>query len=157
MSANKSIIDQGDPIPTPRLRLDENATKSDGMTRGEATREFLFGVILPTVDVGSDLLFAFQFLLVDKDNCYGVEKYAYATVSFTFPALSFLFVTFHWWQFEKPGNRLKTLPFLLLQVWPQARVMRMIYQGYIKKDPQWRKDQILIQENIICITLLHPC
>ena len=60
-----------------------------------------------------------------------------------------LFVTYHWWQLEKPKNRLKTLPFLLAQFWPQYRMLKLIYKGYIRKDPRWRYEQTIIQENIM--------
>ena len=37
-----------------RCRPDENAAMSKGMSRFEAAINFVFGVVLPTVDVGSD-------------------------------------------------------------------------------------------------------
>ena len=58
----------------------------------------------------------------------------YGGVSFIFPTASFTFATYHWWQLENSkmggAGRLKTLPFLLMQVWPQYRVMKMVYLGY---------------------------
>ena len=137
----------------PTLWLDKNAVESNQMTRGQAIRDLIFGVILPTIDVGSDLLFAFKLLLAEWSACPTMEnnRFMFASVSFIFPTLSFLFATYHWWQLEKPNNRLKTLPFLLLQVWPQFRVMRLIYAGYIKKDSKWVEEQTETQETILCM------
>ena len=141
MSDNVAIDVQRHPTTT--LWLDKNAVESNQMTSEQAIRDFILGVILPTIDVGSDLLFAFKLLLADWSACHKIEnnRFMYASVSFIFPTLSFLFATYHWWQLEKPKNRLRTLPFLLLQVWPQFRVMRLIFTGYIKKDSQWREEQ----------------
>ena len=53
----------------PTLWLDKNAVESNQMTRGQALRDLIFGVILPTIDVGSDLLFAFKLLLAEWSAC----------------------------------------------------------------------------------------
>ena len=136
-------------------RPDENAAMSEGMSRFEAAINFVFGVVLPTVDVGSDFLLAFQLIrrvqCGDRTQQKIMDEYYFlwGGVSFICPSLSFLFVTYHWWQLEKPKNRLKTMPFLLAQVWPQYRMLKMIYKGYIRKDPRWRDEQTVIQENIM--------
>ena len=41
---------------------DENAVMSEGMSHFEAGISFIFGVVLPTVDVGSDLWMAFKLI-----------------------------------------------------------------------------------------------
>ena len=97
MSDNIEIEVQRDLI-IPSHELDDNATTSAPMTRGQAIRDFLFGVFLPTIDVGSDLLFAFRLLLADWSFCSDPSmsryRFTFAGVSFIFPSISFLFVTY---------------------------------------------------------------
>ena len=127
------------------IRPDENATLSEAMSRFEVAINFVFGVVLPTVDVGSDLWFAFQLLTGQacegEWELYSVHENQFldGEVSLIFPSLSFLFVTYHWWQLEKPKDRLKTLPFLLAQVWPQYRMVKLIHKGYKKKHPKHKE------------------
>ena len=145
---------------------DENAALPEGMSHFEAANGLFFGVILPTVDVWSDLVLA---ITVSTESKYPhpvwisspkypihvfdmfKNRFLLSGVSFICPSLSFLFVTYHWWQLEKPRNRLKTLPFLLAQVWPQYRMLKLIYKGYFRKDPRWRKEATVLQENLVGI------
>ena len=123
------------------IRPDENATSSEAMSRFEAAINFVFGVVLPTVDVGSDLWLAIQFLvgLPCKSTLGEYNHILYGGISLICPSLSFLFVTYHWWKMEKPKDRLKTLPFLLAQVWPQYRMVKLIHKGYNKKHPKHKE------------------
>ena len=127
--------------PNAFIRPDENATLSEAMSRFEAAINFVFGVVLPTVDVGSDLWLAIQFFAGLTCQTYKVSenRFLYGGVSLICPSLSFLFVTYHWWKMEKPRDRLKTLPFLLAQVWPQYRVVKLIHKGYKKKHPKHKE------------------
>ena len=120
-------------------RPDKNAPMSEGMSHFEAAVSFVFGVFLPTVDVGSDLWLAIK--LISGVKCRGRVQYftIWGGVSFICPSLSFLFVTYHWWKMEKPKDRLKTLPFLLAQVWPQYRMVKLIHKGYNKKHPKHKE------------------
>lgn len=53
--------------------------------------------------------------------------------------LSTVFVLFHWYNTESGlKNKLMTLPFVLCQVWPQYRILRILYFGLIKKSYQWK-------------------
>ena len=124
-----------------RCRPNENPAVSGGMSHFEAGISFVFGVVLPTIDVGSDLWLAFK-LIPKPPRCSpptDLYHLTWASISFICPSLSFLFVTFHWWQFEKPKDRLKTLPFLLAQVWPQYRVVKLIHKGYKKNHPKHKE------------------
>ena len=144
-SSTAALEDSHSHEPNAFIRPDENATLSEAMSRFEAAINFVFGVVLPTVDVGSDLWLAIQFFagLACKDfyNYDEVRdnRFLYGGVSLICPSLSFLFVTYHWWKMEKPKDRLKTLPFLLAQVWPQYRMVKLIHKGYNKKHPKHKE------------------
>ena len=81
--------------------------------------------------------------------------------------LSFLFLIPHWWKTEKTtGRRLKTLPLLLLQLWPQYRVFRLMIilckgdqEKYCKKKEQHDRDVTCLGRSIqIKLNfLLHNC
>ena len=82
------------------------------------------------------------------------QMFTYGMVTLLFPAICFAFTICHWWQLEDPkGNvgRTKTLPLLLFQVWPQFRMLRLIYLGFWKKDPKWKKERQLLHENIVSL------
>ena len=49
---------------------------------------------------------------------------------------------------EGGSGRLKTLPLLLCQVWPQYRMIRILYLGLVRKSPQWRREQKVMLENV---------
>ena len=54
--------------------------------------------------------------------------------------VSWIGVTVNWFKTEtKEKNILKTLPLLLLQIYPQWRALRVLYYARIKKDPSWRE------------------
>ena len=56
----------------------------------------------------------------------------------------------HWWHFEKPENqgcgRLKTLPFALLQCWPQFRYARNIWNEVVRKENSQKEREFLERE-----------
>ena len=61
---------------------------------------------------------------------------------------SFLFLFPHWWRTEKTiKRRCLTLPFLLLQIWPQFRVIELLvilwkqsYDTYVVKKEHYYRD-----------------
>ena len=136
-SSTAALEDSHSHEPNAFISPDEDATLSEAMSRFEAAINFVFGVVLPTVDVGSDLWLAIQFLA--GLACTREKSFLYGGVSLICPSLSFLFVTYHWWKMEKPKDRLKTLPFLLAQVWPQYRMVKLIHKGYNKKHPKHKE------------------
>ena len=48
-------------------------------------------------------------------------------------------------------KRLLTFPILVLQIWPQYRMIRVIYFGLWRKDPKWRREQKVLVENVISV------
>ena len=73
--------------------------------------------------------------------------------------VSFLFTTTHWWKMEKTAeNRLKTLPLLLLQCYPQYKAVRVIYL-WLKDDQSWLEEKLKLERDIATIgkTKLFRC
>ena len=135
--------------------MEEAASQVVPMSPSEAAVTFIFGVLLPSVDVWSDMWFALRLLFGDWTSCDPVEKnrYLFATMSLIFPLVSFLFICYHWWLLEDAkrvggSGRWKTLPLLLLQVWPQYRMLRLIYLGFWTQDPRWK--QVTIRFQVSC-------
>ena len=90
-------------------------------------------------------------------NYLGLKLEYYGHVLFglfvLFPVLfSFFFTFYHWWKLE--GNwkkRSLTFPLLLLQFWPQYRMIRIIFLGLLKKSSNWKKEKEILQRNISSI------
>ena len=67
-----------------------------------------------------------------------IEMRNYGIAMITVACFSFLTIVQQWIKIEE--EKLKTLPLLLLQLWPQYRSMRILYFGCIRKDSKWRKE-----------------
>ena len=92
----------------------------------------IFGIILPTTDVYSDINFSIKLYQ------FGQPRYAWSMLTPVF--MSFLFMIVHWLRMESTlKKRLISLPFLILQIWPQAQVVKLLKMGLYEKNPQWRK------------------
>ena len=79
----------------------------------------------------------------------GFYNHKYFAMSMLFPViLSTLFVIPHWWKQEKPeGRLLKTLPFVIFQLYPQYKMVELLYLGLWKTDKQWKaKKDFLMKE-----------
>ena len=113
------------------------------------------GVMLPTVDVYTDILFAINVLMFEApDGChvhwnndvshaqldYGANRSKYAAAMLTPPFISWLFVTYQWFRYEMGAKqKILTVPFLLLQVYPQWRALQVLYHGKWKKQGGWQR------------------
>ena len=88
----------------------------------------LFGMALPTADVYSDGALIVQLL----------ESHPrFATVLSIPVLLSFILLIPHWLKVEKTSERrLKTLILLLLQVWPQYRVLKLLIVLFQDREDQ---------------------
>ena len=103
-----------------------------------------FGIVLPTADVYSDITFIWKI--------YQNGHLEYASVAIVPLILSFLFTLRQWWKVEADFmNRIQTLPCTILQVWPQYRVLRVLYKGIVKKDAQWRNEHERIKLEVSSI------
>ena len=139
------------------------------MSKLEALATVGFGVVLPTVDVGTDLAFAVKLFKWKGSEAVGLcydevlerKKYQYGAISLVFPSVHFILVTRHWSSLEDPkkvssdprflkrrgSGRCKTLPIHLLQLWPQYRAMWIIYLGR-NGDPNWKKEEEVHLEKV---------
>ena len=63
--------------------------------------------------------------------------------------LSTLFLIPQWLKQEKSKKRiLKTLPLLLLQLYPQFKMLELLYLGLWKKDRKWREKKDELQKSV---------
>ena len=86
----------------------------------------IFGVILPTFDNYMDMIIGFRMLL-NYFGCTGVQEDEMRKIGIStmvIVSFSFLMITWQWMRFEE--EKFKTLPILLLQLWPQYRSLRVI-------------------------------
>ena len=105
----------------------------------------LFGIGLPTFDVYSDLTFCINYYTQIYD-----ERTSQVPREITFIPLisSTLSLIPHWWKLEKNASqRLCTLPLLLLLVWPQYRMAKLLYLGW-KKNENWISQKNTMDRNI---------
>ena len=80
-----------------------------------------------------------------KDGSH--PRFGIAVISPVF--ISMIFVLFHWYKTENtPKKRLLTLPLVIFQIWPQYRILRILYFGLIKKSDQWKKENEDQKKNI---------
>ena len=92
-------------------------------------------IVLPSVDVISDLLLIFKLTLYDdeRNNDFNYNTIGYMMI---IPlVLSTMLLVPHWWKQERILKiRLLTAPLLLLQCWPQYRAFRILWLRFIKKN-----------------------
>ena len=137
------------------------------IARPEIAIMVIFGIMVPTGDNYSDVWLSYKFftgsyvpagkflvaLRESDDFPRGIKYYEpvgeiKATSQFNFgiatmlPVLiSFLFAAAHWYKTEDTAcSRLKTLPLLFAQVWPQYRTARILY-FYKRQDDRWVKEK----------------
>ena len=74
-----------------------------------------------------------------------VRRYGYAMLA---PILLMtIFSLRQWWRLEKSWNRLRTLPLVLLQVFPQYRALRILYLG-LRKKASWRAEKDIYDRDL---------
>ena len=67
-----------------------------------------------------------------------VRSYGYAMLA---PILLMtIFSLRQWWRLEKIENRLRTLPLVFMQFFPQYRALRILYLGLKKRTREWREE-----------------
>ena len=63
--------------------------------------------------------------------------------------LSTIFVLVHWWRTESNRmNKLLTLPLVIGQMWPQYRILRILYFGLIKQNRKWKVENEDQKKNV---------
>ena len=108
------------------------------MANGVVLLMIIFSVLLPTSDVFSDI-----YLTLKLFTGYGLDKKhpKYGSLTLLPLMVSWIGVTTQWFRTEtkEKRNKLKTLPLLIFQIYPQWRALRVLYYARIKKDPRWRQ------------------
>ena len=161
MESFKTSTSGQDKMSNGKDKTIQGVSQREKMSKLEALATVAFGVVLPTVDVVTDLAFAVKLFKWKASKAVGFcydevlesRKYQYGAMSLVFPSVHFILVTRHWVSLEDPRKhggkgRFKTLPIHLLQLWPQYRAMRIIYLGLLKQDPNWRKEQEVLLEKV---------
>jgi len=65
--------------------------------------------------------------------------------------LAMLFILPHWWNNEKKttsSNKIFTFSLVLLQFYPQWKMLNVLYMGLWKKDAKWKEEKERLQRNI---------
>ena len=113
------------------------------MTFSDALFAFLFGVGLPSWDVYSDMIFAVTLAINGHPNF---------SLAMLMPVLlAMLFILPHWWNNEKKTtscNKIFTFALVLLQFYPQWKMLNVLYIGLWKKDAKWKEEKERVQGNI---------
>ena len=119
--------------------------------RTEIVVLIVFSMLVPTFDNYSDLRVSTLFLTGTYTPAGNftesgkiitpVPQYKYALFTFLPVLISFLFTLKHWWSKENnKQKKLKTLPYLIFQVWPQSRVGRILY-FFWKGSEKWIEEK----------------
>ena len=102
----------------------------------------LFDVIMPTLDVYSDLSLIIPWYIA------GHPTYA---ASMTVPlSLQFTSTIYQWIKIEKPADKKWSWIFLFLQLWPQLRALRIIHLLYKGNDKALHKRKKILAD--VCTT-----
>ena len=82
-------------------------------------------------------------------SMYGHHNFALAMLM---PVLlTMLFILSHWWNNEKnttTSNKIFTFVLILLQFYPQWKMLTVLYMGLWKKDAKWKEEKERLQRNI---------
>ena len=65
--------------------------------------------------------------------------------------LAMLSIVPHWWNNEKKTtscNKIFTCALVLLQFYPQWKMLNVLYMGLWKKDAKWKEEKERLQRNI---------
>ena len=116
----------------------------------------VFSMLVPSFDNFSDLRLSYLFVtgtykpagkFYHSDTTGNWEKivaepqYKYAIFTFLPVFVSFLFTLRHWYHTENTKRKkLKSLPFLILQLWPQYRVGRILHY-FRKGNRKWIRER----------------
>ena len=90
----------------------------------------------------------YKFENINEEICPQSEWYGhpkFGMLVFSPVVLNIMFSLYHWWQIEK--NWL-TLPLVLLQLWPQYRVAKILYLGLWKRDHRWKEKHEAFERNV---------
>ena len=97
--------------------------------------------------------------IFNETICAGIEgewgTHANFAIAMICPILlSMTFLLPQWWKFEKDTsmqNRIWTFFLVLIQFWPQWKMLQLLYMGLCKKDPDWEKEKEKLKRNVGCL------
>ena len=135
------------------------------MSTTDALFTFLFGVGLPSWDVYSDLGLIYNLMSTTISQSFvkigsktlltgNVRREShpkFAIAMFCPILLKTVFMIPQWWNIERKTtmkNKIWTFFLVLIQFWPQWKMVQVIYIGLIKKDPEWIKKKEYLQRNV---------
>ena len=141
-----------------KKELDNSQHITDNITLKDIGMISVFGVILPSVDQGSDYYTAAKLinyecktLICDQNSDMKAEeelimrRFGYAMLV---PILLMtVFSLRQWWRMEKNRNRLWILPIVFLQLFPQYRSLRILCLG-LRKKAYWREEKDLHDQDL---------
>ena len=134
----------------------ENQTTYVDITLQNVSFLSFFGIIVPTWDQYSDHYLT-EKLLNEKEE----RERRFGFLMLAVILLVTIFTIRQWWIGEKGWkNRLITLPFVLLQMYPQYRAGRIIYLGlqkkmswkylgHQKKEISWKDEDEIFERDIV--------
>ena len=130
------------------------------MNLKEAFTIFIFKVAIPTIDVVSDWLLGYHLITGWSFDLhcsdFVAENHIKMGIAILVPAiLAALFNIHHWYHFEKVENggsgRLRTLPFVICQIWTQSKYLKLIWSGVVKrhkKEHEWKREKEFLDREI---------
>ena len=128
--------------------------KTDKLLLSEALVLILFGILLPTWDVGTDILLSQRLLIpktTDSHPLYGLATLCPVVISTAF-------TLFHWYEIECKKSaeaqwihRLMTFLPVICQCWTQYKVVKILFLGLWKKDSEWKTNREVYQKKLSCI------
>ena len=139
----------------PKYTLTAKMESKSDFTNFDACLLILTEIVLPSTDVISDLLLIIQLTtyIESETQCYDVNCLDLNTLGYMMIIpliLSTILLVPHWWKNERSiKHKLLTLPFLILQFWPQYRVFRILWLKYIKKNVEWSVEELRIIKGTI--------
>ena len=120
-----------------RNNINNAQIQEEIMTKMDALLLIIFSIFLPTLDIYTDIGLSFMV----SDRIIGLVILAPVI-------LSFLFLIPQWLKIEDTKQkRLKTLPLLFLQIWPQYRVVKLLYYGF-KRNPEYANKKAIYDKDL---------
>ena len=115
---------------------------------------FATSILLPSFDIYSDISLSYSLIFATYEPYCGLEAknhYLYGS-SMLIPIIAAnLFTIPHWLKRENTWKkRLFTIPFLILQFWPQWQVLKVIKLMW-QKDVRWREEKEQLEKEISSI------
>ena len=84
-----------------------------------------------------------------RGNFHGHPKFGFAMLG---PVLLVtLFMLRQWWDEEKYAtvkSKLFTFMLVIFQIWPQYKMLKVLYIGFWKNDPKWKEEKEKLQKDI---------